>query len=349
MTSLDDQNAETTWKERLGSYHVSCNKRAALELTVTVVPLVALYAIMHWSLSIGYWLTLLLAMPTAAMLVRLFAIQHDCGHGAFFDSKRVNDWLGRLLGIFTLTPYDDWRREHALHHASSGNLDRRGSGDIDTLTVSEYRNLSGLGKLKYRLYRHPLVLFVAGPSWQFIVRNRWPTGNSKILMPLISTHSTNAGIILFSVALVSVVGWKALLAVHLPIVILGATAGIWLFFVQHQFELAYWQDGCDWDKEEAALHGSSFYDLPQPLMWLTGNIGIHHVHHLTSRIPFYSLPKVIGDFPELRQINRLTFWESLKCAPLALWDEGHNRLISFKQYRALHVDGGNTRVETSSF
>lgn len=325
--------SDKEWGHRLAAYRATSNLRAYVELSITLVPFIALYAAMWWALSIGYWLTLILALPTSAMLVRLFAIQHDCGHGAFLKSKRFNDWLGRAIGVLTFTPYDDWRREHALHHAGSGNLDRRGFGDINTLTVAEYMALSKPRKFQYWLYRHPIVLFVIGPSWQFILRHRWPTGKTKNLMPFLSTHSTNIGIAVYSVLMIWWMGWQAFLMVQLPVTILAATIGVWLFYVQHQFDETLWQKNSDWEREHAALHGSSYYDLPQPLMWLTGNIGIHHVHHISSQIPFHVLPKVVKDYPELKTIGRLTLWESIRCIPLTLWDEERNMLVSFRQRR----------------
>ena len=332
--------SEKVWGQRLAAYRATGNGRAYVELAITLIPFVALYGAMWWSLSIGYWLTLLLALPTSAMLVRVFAIQHDCGHGAFLRSKRANDWLGRFLGIFTITPYDDWRREHALHHAGSGNLDRRGFGDIDTLTVGEYMALGRPGKFKYWLYRHPIVLFVIGPSWQFILRHRWPTRSSKNLMPFLSTHSTNIGIAIYVLLMIWMMGWQAFLMVQLPVTILAATVGVWLFYVQHQFDETLWQSDDDWQREHAALHGSSYYDLPQPLMWLTGNIGIHHVHHISSQIPFHVLPKVVKDYPELKEIGRLTLWDSIKCIPLTLWDEERKILVSFRQRRRFALTSG---------
>ncbi len=325
--------SDKVWGRRLAAYRATSNGRAYVELSITLLPFIALYGAMWWSLSIGYWLTLILALPTAAMLVRLFAIQHDCGHGAFLKSKKSNDWLGRAIGILTFTPYDDWRREHALHHAGSGNLARRGFGDINTLTVGEYMALSKPRKFQYWLYRHPIVLFVIGPSWQFLLRHRWPTGRAKNLMPFLSTHSTNIGIAVYSVLMIWWMGWQAFLMVQLPVTILAATTGVWLFYVQHQFDETLWQQDTDWQREHAALHGSSYYDLPQPLMWLTGNIGIHHVHHISSQIPFHVLPKVVKDYPELKTIGRLTLWESIRCIPLTLWDEERNMLVSFRQRR----------------
>lgn len=285
-----------------------------------------------WALSqVSPILTLLAAIPTAGMMVRLFMIQHDCGHSALFTSRMVNDWVGRAAGVLTLTPYDYWRQAHALHHAGSGNLDRRGFGDIDTLTIGEYLALDRLGRLRYRLYRHPLVMFGLGPAYLFILRHRLPFGAMKQgQMPWLSTLATNLAIAAVCGLLIYLVGLPAFLLIQLPVVIIGASIGVWLFYVQHQFERTHWERDPDWKHETAALHGSSYYDLPRPLMWITGNIGIHHLHHLSSRIPFHRLPRVLKDHPELKQIGRLTFWQSLKCVRLTLWDEKAKRLISFR-------------------
>jgi len=241
-----------------------------------------------------------------------------------------------VLGVFTLTPYDVWRRSHALHHATTGNLDRRGIGDIDTLTVSEYRARSWLGRLSYRLYRHPLVLFGVGPAYLFLVEQRLPFGMMKDgWRPWVSALGTNAAI-LFAVGLMMwLVGPFAFLLVHLPIVLLAASIGVWLFCVQHQFEGARWARNGNWDFHEAALHGSSYYDLPAVLRWFTANIGMHHVHHLCSRIPYYRLPRVMRDRPELRDVSRLTLLQSLRGVRLALWDETRQRLVSFRAARML--------------
>ena len=285
-----------------------------------------------WALSqVSPILTLLAAIPTAGMMVRLFMIQHDCGHSALFTSRMANNWVGRAAGVLTLTPYDYWRQAHALHHAGSGNLDRRGFGDIDTLTIGEYLALDRLGRLRYRLYRHPLVMFGLGPAYLFILRHRLPFGAMKQgQMPWLSTLATNLAIAAVCGLLIYLVGLPAFLLIQLPVVIIGASIGVWLFYVQHQFERTHWERNPDWKHETAALHGSSYYDLPRPLMWITGNIGIHHLHHLSSRIPFHRLPQVLKDHPELKQIGRLTFWQSLKCVRLTLWDEDGKRLISFR-------------------
>jgi len=285
-----------------------------------------------WALlQVSPVLTLLAAIPTAGLMVRLFMIQHDCGHSALFTSRRANDWVGRVAGVLTLTPYDYWRQAHAMHHAGSGNLDRRGFGDIDTLTIAEYLALGRLGRLRYRLYRHPLVMFGLGPAYLFILRHRLPFGAMKQgQMPWLSTLATNAAIAAVCGLLIYLVGLPAFLLIQLPVVIIGASIGVWLFYVQHQFERTHWERNPDWKHEIAALHGSSYYDLPRPLMWITGNIGIHHLHHLSSRIPFHRLPQVLKDHPELKQIGRLTIWQSLKCVRLTLWDEKAKLLISFR-------------------
>ncbi|TYR30014.1 fatty acid desaturase [Mesorhizobium microcysteis] len=324
------------WTKVLAAYRTPHRGRSAFELAVTIVPFAALWALSWASVHYGFWPGLLLTIPAAGFLVRLFMIQHDCGHGSFFAHRTSDDWTGRIIGVLTLTPYGYWRRAHATHHATAGNLDERGVGDITTLTVAEYGALSRWGRLGYRLYRHPLVLFGIGPIWVFGVTQRLPLGMMKAGRdPWISTMATNVGIAALVAALVYMVGLVPFLLVHLPIVILAGAAGIWLFYVQHQFEETHWSSGPEWDFRKAALHGSSYYDLPGALNWLTGNIGIHHVHHLSSKVPCYRLPEVLRDFPELREIGRITIAQSLGCVKLALWDEDQRRLVSFREARAL--------------
>jgi omega-6 fatty acid desaturase (delta-12 desaturase) len=265
------------------------------------------------------------------LLLRLFVLQHDCGHGSFFRTRAVNDWVGRIIGTVTLTPYDAWRRSHNAHHASSGNLDERGFGDIDTLTVREYLALPRWRRLRYRAYRHPLVMFGFGPAYLFLVRHRLPVGlMRKGWEPWISTMATNAATAALIVAMIWLVGAGPFLLVQLPIVLLAASMGVWLFYVQHQFEDTVWAEDPAWNLHEAALHGSSHYDLPPVLRWFTANIGVHHVHHLCSRIPFYRLPEVLRDHPELGETSRLTIMESLNSVRLVLWDEERQQLISFR-------------------
>ncbi|MBB5713039.1 fatty acid desaturase [Sphingomonas xinjiangensis] len=316
----------------LATYRQPSNARALFELVISAAPLAILWLLMWLSLHVHYAATLLLALPAAGFLLRLFLIQHDCGHGAFFKGRRANDWLGRCIGVLTLSPYNLWRRGHAEHHASTGNLDRRGIGDVDTLTVSEFEGLSSWRRLRYRLYRSPLVMFGLGPAWLFFLRYRLPLGHMREgWRPWASAMGTNCAIALVSTFLVMAVGLRAFLLIQLPITLFAASAGVWLFYIQHQFERTHWRRGKDWGFHEAALLGSSYYVLPRVLRWFTANIGMHHVHHLCSNIPFYRLSAALDARPELADINRLTIRESLRSIRLVLWDEGSCRLISFRE------------------
>ena len=329
------ENTEIASLARLAAHYREPNPvRSSFELIVTVGALVLLWAAMWASLHISYWLTLLLAVPAAGFVVRVFLIQHDCGHGAFFRNRAVNDWVGRVLGIMTLTPYDVWRRTHALHHATSGNLNRRGIGDIDTVTVREYCARSWLGRLSYRLYRHPVVMFGIGPAYLFFLKQRLPFGVMRDgWRPWVSSLATNAAIALVVTGMMVLVGPWQFLLIHMPIMLLAASMGVWLFYVQHQFDSTLWKPEAAWNFQEAALYGSSHYDLPGILRWFTANIGIHHVHHLCSRIPYYRLPQVLRDQPHLAEVGRVTFLQSLRTVHLTLWDEARGKLVSFRQLR----------------
>ena len=323
-----------TWVKQLQHYRTPDNSPAAFEIFITVLPFTILWIASWRLLEAGYWLGLLLIIPNAGLLVRLFIIQHDCGHGSLFSSRQAMDWVGRLLGVMTFTPYEYWRRMHATHHAGSGNLDRRGWGEIDTLTIEEYTTRGLWGRLVYRLYRNPFVMFGLGPAYMFVLRHRIPIGAMKQgKKPWISALATNVGILLVSAVIVQFTGLKWFVIIQIPTVTLAASIGIWMFYVQHQFEEGHFRRNDDWNHSEAALMGSSFYDLPKPLMWITGNIGIHHVHHLSSRIPFHKLPMVLREHPELKQIGRMTFMQSLRCVKLALWDEKSQQLVSFKSLK----------------
>jgi omega-6 fatty acid desaturase (delta-12 desaturase) len=324
------------WTRTLRAYRTPNDVRSIAELAVTALPLVVLWIGAWFTFTLGYdWASWLIAVPAAGFVVRLFMIQHDCGHGNFFTGRHANDWAGRIIGVLTLTPYDCWRRSHAIHHATAGNLDCRGIGDVDTLTVREYQARSQFGRLKYRLYRHPLVMFGIGPAYLFFFQHRLPVGlMRKGWRPWASSMATNMVISLIIAALSWLVGIKAFLLVHVPIMLLAATAGVWLFYVQHQFEQTAWERDESWEVHEAALYGSSYYDLPAVLRWFTANIGIHHVHHLCSRIPFYRLPLVLRDHPELRELGRVTLLQSFRCVRFALWDETERRLVSFRQIAA---------------
>ena len=319
-----------SWLQVLGQYREPNHLRSTMELCITLVAFAGLWLAAWWALSISFWLALAISVPAAVFLVRLFLIQHDSGHGAFFRRRVLNDWVGRMLGVLTLTPYEVWRHSHAIHHATTGNLDKRGVGDIDTLTVREYQKLSRLRRLAYRLYRHPLIMFGIGPVYHFLIRNRvplllrradWRTWSSAM--------GTNIMIGLLAAVLIYSLGAVPFLLVQLPILLLASSIGVWLFYVQHQFEDTYWAEEQAWDMPDAALHGSTHYDLPGVLVWLTASIGVHHVHHLNSRIPFYRLREVLRDYPELASVRRLTLMQSFACARLRLWDEGHRQLVPF--------------------
>ena len=327
---------ERSWPKIMSAYRQPNRGRSAFELTVTVLPFFLFWGLAILSVHHQFWWGLVLTVPAAGFLLRLFMIQHDCGHGSFFAHRHADDWIGRVIGVLTLTPYDYWRRAHAEHHASAGNLEHRGIGDIATHTVAEYRALSPLGRFGYRLYRNPIVMFGIGPIWLFLIKQRLPFGMMRSgAGPWVSTMATNVGIAVAAGLMMWVAGPGTFLLVHLPVVLMAGATGIWLFYVQHQFEDTHWDQPENWKFQDAALHGSSHYDLPLVLRWLTGNIGIHHVHHLSSRVPYYRLPEVLRDYPELRNIGRITIWQSLHCVKLVLWDESKRKLISFREERAL--------------
>lgn len=330
-----DPRAARDWVKTLANYRHLNLSRSVFELAVTALPFLFLWGLAWWSLSISYWLALAISVVASAFLLRLFAIQHDCGHGAFFENRTASDWVGRVIGVLTLTPYDVWRRTHSIHHSSAGNLGKRGMGDIHTLTVAEYRDLSRFQQLMYRLYRNPLVLFGFGPSYLFLLQNRVPAGLTQHSKYWISAMATNAAIVGALVLVWYFGGLMPILLIFLPSTLIAATAGMWLFYVQHQFENTQWDQDEDWQLHDAALHGSSHYVLPPVLQWVSANIGIHHVHHLYSRIPFYRLPEVLRDHVELAEGNRMTIRESLANARLHLWDENSKKLLSFAQARAL--------------
>jgi omega-6 fatty acid desaturase (delta-12 desaturase) len=308
--------------------------RSTGQLLVTGAGFAVLWLGMWYSLDHGYWLTLLLAVPASGFLVRLFALQHDCGHCSLFKTRWINDLIGRVIGVITLTPYDYWRRAHASHHATSGNLDRRGIGDITTLTVLEYSALSPRRKLAYRFYRHPLVLFGIGPVYLFILKHRLPLDLPWLQRgPWLSVLGTNVAIACLLTVMALVVGPINFLKIQLPLALLGSSAGVWLFFVQHQYETAYWRHSQDWNFREAALYGSSHYCLPKFLQWMTASIGLHHVHHLSSRIPNYRLQECLDRTPELKVVTRLTLVQSVACATLSLWDEQAGKMIRFRDLK----------------
>lgn len=318
-------------------YKGADTKRSVFQLITTLALFMATCTVMYLSIDTMYWLTALLTVPAAGLLIRIFIFQHDCGHGSFFNSKALNTWVGRFLGILTVTPYDFWRRAHNMHHATSGNLDQRSIGGIDTLTVAEYKALSPAKRALYRIYRNPVVLLVFGTPFHVMILQRLPIKYStqfhegyKTLPPSSiwkSIMTTNLAIAVFFGSLAMMIGVQKLALLYLPILIVTSWIGGWLFYIQHQFEDAYWENRENWNVQDAALMGSSYYDLPKILQWFTGNIGLHHIHHLCSTIPNYKLQQCMDDRPELKHINRLTFMESLGCLKFKLWDEDKKQLV----------------------
>jgi omega-6 fatty acid desaturase (delta-12 desaturase) len=287
------------------------------------------------SLNWSYWITLGLGVIAGGLLLRIFIIFHDCGHGSFFRSRRANTIVGVLAGILLYTPYFQWRHQHAVHHATNGDLDRRGAGDIHTLTVREYLALSGWGRLKYRLFRNPFVLLGIGPLYSFLITQRFVVPGAARRERL-SVYGTNVALVLVISAMSMLIGFREFILVQLPIVVVAATAGVWLFYVQHQFEDAYWAEHEEWDYAAAAMEGSSYLKLPKVLQWFTGNIGLHHIHHLSARIPNYALQRCMDENPQLQAAHVLTISSGMKTLALSLWDEETRQLISFRQLEALN-------------
>jgi omega-6 fatty acid desaturase (delta-12 desaturase) len=315
----------------LAKYKEPALMRSLWQLVNTAIPFLAIEFTMHSLYHYRHpWLALVLAFPAAGFLMRLFIIQHDCGHGSFFKSQKANDLLGAVIGVASLTPYSYWRQTHAIHHSTSGNLTHRGYGDIDTKTLREYAAMSRWGRFKYRVYRSVPVMFIVGPSYHFLINHRIP-----VIIPPEWKHE-RLSILLNDLVLAVIlavaaytVGLWPFLQVQLPVSMVTASAGVWLFYIQHQFEGTYWRPDQNWDLAKASLEGSSYFELPAPLQWITGNIGFHHIHHLNSRIPNYNLPKAMKENPELQEVTKLTMWDSFKCVTLALWDEEHQRLVGF--------------------
>lgn len=303
------------------------------QLLVTCTLFCTALAVMYVTRGIGFWLTLILAAPTAGLLVRLFILQHDCGHGSFLPSRAANDAIGRILGLLTLTPYGAWRRDHAVHHASTSNLDRRGQGDVTTLTSEEYRLSSPVKRIAYRAYRNPFVMVLLGAPINFLVLQRFVVGQS------FRDRSAWRSILLLNIALViavgaagTVLGFGATAAIYLPVIVIASWIGNWLFYVQHQFEGTHWDRKEEWDFHVAALRGSSHFEMPAILRWFSGNIGLHHVHHLSSKIPNYRLQACHDAHPDLSRFTRkVGLVETLRCWRLSVWDERQGRLISFRE------------------
>ena len=322
------------WLAAMKPFEVPDRTRALGQLLNTLVPYAALWVLMVLTVRYGlpYWTTLVLAALAAAFLVRAFIFFHDCCHGSFFRSSKANAVLGTVLGVLTFTPFAQFRYTHGMHHVTSGDLDRRGVGDVWTMTVAEYRAAPLRTRLADRLFRNPLVMFFLGPIGTFFLLNRLPKKGSSAKQ-VRSVMLTNLGVLLFAAVIGLTFGWATYFKIQVPVMLIGGVGGIWLFYVQHQFDPSYWARHEEWGSLEAALQGSSYYRLPKLLQWVSGNIGLHHVHHLKPRIPNYHLQRCLDAIPELQLPDFLTIRRSLKSVFLNLWDEEKGVLVSFGQLR----------------
>ena len=330
-----NEKMDFDWKAVVARYQAPDVRKSIFQLCNTLIPFIALLIGMYFSMAVSYWLTLALAIPAAGFLVRVFIIMHDCGHGSFFPSRRWNDVVGFVTGVLTLTPYVQWRHDHAVHHATSGNLDKRGSGDITTLTVKEYLALNWLGRFKYLTGRSPVILFGLGPIWLALKQRFQALGPDAAWKERVSVQATNLTLVALVTLFSLLIGFDKVVLLYLPVFFLAGAAGIWLFYVQHQFDEAYWAEKGEWSYAVAAVEGSSYFKLSRPLQWFTGNIGFHHVHHLNPRIPNYRLEKCHVENPMFQKVVTLTLWDSVKTLKLRFWDEEQGRMVTFKQFRQM--------------
>lgn len=333
--SLSDQaEAENfSWRTAVARYQQPDVWRSVWQVANSIIPYLLCWYLAYRALSVSYWLTLALAVLAGGFLIRIFIIFHDCGHGSFFQSRKANDLVGMVTGFLVFTPYYLWRHEHAVHHATAGDLDRRGMGDVWTLTVAEYRALSRWQQLGYRLYRHPVVMLGLGPLFVFLVSHRFVGRKDARPRERNSVYGLNIALLATLVLMGLTIGLKAYVLVQLPILAVATSVGVWLFYVQHQFEGTYWERHEEWDYVTAALRGSSFYKLPRVLQWFSGNIGFHHIHHLSPRIPNYYLEKCHEENPPFQAIEPVTLWSSFRSLTFRLWDEDQRRLIGFEHLK----------------
>ena len=331
-TTMKSASAERPWKEALDPLARARTDRAAGQIITSLVPYLLLSVTSYLTLGVSTLLTVLLVIPTAAFLIRTFVVFHDCAHGSLFPSRRANHYVGVVMGLFVLAPFRQWQHEHAVHHATSGDLDRRGVGDVMTLTVSEYHSKPWQARLGYRLFRNPVVMFGLGPIFAMIIRPRIidkdarPRQRRSVLLTDI-TLAIAVGVLCWAM------GWRAFLEVWTPSALVAGAGGVWLFYVQHQFEDAYWERGDDWVYAEAALRGSTYLKLPKVLQFFTASIGLHHVHHLNPRVPNYNLQAAHESHPVFADVPTITLWEGLRASRFKLWDEGTGKLVTFAQAR----------------
>jgi omega-6 fatty acid desaturase (delta-12 desaturase) len=322
------------WRTVVSRYERPDPRRALTQLLTTILPLVAVFVAMYQSLALSYWVTLLLVPIAAGLLVRTFIIMHDCGHGSFFKSRRANEIVGWITGVMTLTPFAQWRYDHALHHASSGDLDRRGHGDIDTITVKEYMAMPAAKRRKYRFVRNPFVMLGLGPIYLMINQRRLLKNAHLNELQTFSVWSTNIAIAAIVIGFSWWLGFGTFMAIYFPAIYIAAAAGIMLFYVQHQFEDTYWHQHANWDYATAAIKGSSYFKMNPVLQWFTGNIGLHHVHHLGPRIPNYNLQRCHDENDMFHDVTVLTVASAIKTMRLKVWDEDAKRLVPIRELEA---------------
>ncbi|MBM7630929.1 fatty acid desaturase [Geomicrobium sediminis] len=322
-------------KQSVAPYATSNTKVGIFQLVNTLLPFLFVWFLAYQSLSISIWLSLVFSIIAAGFVVRIFIIFHDCTHASFFKNRTWNRIVGNVCGVLTHFPFEKWKHSHAIHHATSGNLDKRGVGDIWVMTIDEYKEASKFERLKYRLYRNPLILFGLGPLYLFLVDNRINKQGAK-RKEKYNTYLTNVCIVFVYGVMISLIGWQAFLLVQLPIMYLSGVAGIWLFYVQHQFEDSYYENDDEWDFVKAAVDGSSYYKLPKVIQWMTGNIGYHHVHHLSPKVPNYHLEKTHDNIPPLQTATTITLKKSLESIRFRLYDEKNQTFVTFKEMKQSH-------------
>lgn len=330
MNKLDQRSL----RKQVAPFEKSNLKASVLQLCNTLIPYLGLWVLAYYSLNISYLLTLVIGVVAAGFLVRLFIIFHDCCHHSFFKNRTANKIVGTITGILTLFPYSKWGHDHSVHHATSSNLDKRGTGDIWVMTVEEYLEASAWKRLSYRVYRNPFVMFILGPIFVFLIENRFNRRKAK-KKERWNTYITNLGIVSLAVIVSLTIGWQAFLIVQGTIFMVSGIAGVWLFYVQHTFEDSYFEEDENWEYVKAAVEGSSFYKLPKPLQWITGNIGYHHVHHLSPRVPNYKLEEVHNQTEPLQKVPTITLKTSLKSLKFRLWDEEEKVFVGYGKIKEM--------------
>jgi omega-6 fatty acid desaturase (delta-12 desaturase) len=329
------QQENFVWQRAVAPFARSNMQAALIQIATSLIPYLVLWGAMIWAYDVSPLLTLAILVLAAGSLVRVFIIVHDCGHGSFFDSQKHNDVVGSILGVLVFTPYFEWRHAHAIHHATAGNLNKRGVGDVYMMTVKEYNSKSWLARLGYRLYRNPLVMFIIGPLFMFLIAHRFPAKDSRPR----ERHSvlfTNLAIVGYSLVMIALIGFAKYMGLMVLTMGVAGLAGVWMFYVQHQFEGTYWEPQGEWSYVDAALRGSSYYKLPKLLQWFTGNIGLHHIHHLSPRIPNYNLQPCHDANPQLQDVPTITFWPSFKSMTFKLWDEDKREMVGFSAAGKMH-------------